>query len=66
MTVRSSLTRAVRRLAMLVRDSRGATAVEYGLIVALIVIAMIASLQALAGTTINVWNNVSTKVSNAN
>ena len=66
MTVRSFLARAARRLTMLVRDPRGATAVEYGLIVALIVIAMIASLQALAGTTINLWNNVSTKVSNAN
>ena len=49
----------------LIRDSRGATAVEYGLIVTLIVIAMIASLQFLANTTTGLWNNVSTKVATA-
>jgi pilus assembly protein Flp/PilA len=47
------------------RDSRGATAIEYGLIVALIVIAMIVALKNLAGTTIGMWNNVSTKVDQA-
>lgn len=44
---------------------RGATAVEYGLIVALIVIAMIASFQMLANTTINMWDTVSSKVTKA-
>lgn len=39
----------------------GATAVEYGLIVSLIVIAMIVALTALAGTNANTWNNVSTE-----
>lgn len=45
---------------------RGATAVEYGLIVSLIVIAMIASFTALANTTTGLWNTVSTKVTTAN
>ena len=45
-------------MARFCRNTRGATAIEYGLIVSLIVIAMIASLQRLAGSTINVWNNV--------
>lgn len=49
----------------LLRDRRGATAVEYGLIVALIVIAMIASFQALANTTVGMWGNVHTKMANA-
>jgi pilus assembly protein Flp/PilA len=44
----------------LVRDSGGATAVEYGLIVALIAIAAIAAL----GKTGNSFKNVMTNVSN--
>jgi pilus assembly protein Flp/PilA len=44
---------------------RGATAVEYGLIAALVVITMIAALQGVANTTVGMWNNVSTKVQNA-
>lgn len=42
----------------LATDSTGATAVEYGLIVALIVIAMIAALIGVADTTIDMWNDV--------
>lgn len=50
----------------LLRDSRGATAVEYGLIVACIVIIMVVSLHGLADVTTEMWNGVSTKVANAN
>lgn len=49
-------------LRRLIRDRKAATAVEYGLILALIVIAIIAGLQMFATTTINMWNNVSTAV----
>lgn len=56
----------MERLASLLRCCRGATAVEYGLIVSLIVVAMIASFTALANTTTGVWNTVSEKVRNAN
>jgi pilus assembly protein Flp/PilA len=41
-------------------DTSGATAVEYGLIVSLIVVAMIVSLQAVADVTVGTWNNVET------
>jgi pilus assembly protein Flp/PilA len=41
---------------------QGATAVEYGLIVSLIVIAMIASLGNVANGTQGMWNSVSNKV----
>lgn len=44
------------------RCEKGATAVEYGLIVSLIVIAMIAALTNVAGSTTNMWNDVSTQV----
>jgi pilus assembly protein Flp/PilA len=50
------------QLRSLLRDSAGATAVEYGLILALIVIAVVGSMMFVADTTINMWNNVSTTV----
>ena len=56
---------AKNKLKLIVEDEQGATAVEYGLIVALIVIAMIAALQSLASETIVMWDNVSTTVSDA-
>ena len=49
----------------LVRDCRGATAVEYGFILALIVLAMIAALKDVGNTTSSMWNNINSKVSNA-
>ena len=42
----------------LVDDTSGATAIEYGLIAALIVIAMIAALQGVADATIQMWDRV--------
>ncbi len=53
----------MRRLKDLVKDTRGATAVEYGLILALIFFAMIAALQGVATQNTKMWNNVSEKVS---
>ncbi|MGN6268734.1 MAG: Flp family type IVb pilin [Sphingomonas sp.] len=53
----------VRRLG---GNRRGGTAIEYGLIAALIVIAMIASLKGLANVTTGMWNNVSTQVQASN
>ncbi len=41
-------------------DNSGATAVEYGLIVSLIVIAMIGALQGVASATIETWSEVET------
>lgn len=41
---------------------QGATAVEYGLIVSLIVVAIIASLGDFANSTQGTWNSVSNKV----
>lgn len=42
----------------LFKDSRGATAIEYGLIVALIVLAMLGSLQAFAGSVDVLYDRV--------
>lgn len=46
----------------LIRCERGATAVEYALILALIVLAMITALTQVATKTNGMWNNVSTEV----
>lgn len=53
--------RAWKRLA---RDQRGATAVEYGLICAMIVLAMVAALRGVANANTNLWENVSSEVKN--
>ncbi|AUW58855.1 Flp family type IVb pilin [Sphingobium sp. SCG-1] len=47
----------------LAASERGATAVEYGLICAMIVLGMIVALQGVATKTMNMWNNVSNEVS---
>ncbi|TGX52126.1 Flp family type IVb pilin [Sphingomonas gei] len=49
----------------LIRDSKAATAVEYGLICALIVLAIMAALLALGQVTSGIWDRVSTKVQTA-
>jgi pilus assembly protein Flp/PilA len=46
----------------LLRDQRGATAVEYGLILAMIVLALISALTNVANKTTGMWNNVSNEV----
>lgn len=52
-------------LNQLLRDESGATAVEYGLILAMIVLAMLTALSGVADATIDMWNNVSDKTSAA-
>jgi pilus assembly protein Flp/PilA len=46
----------------LLRCRRAATAVEYGLILALIVLAMMSALLGLADVTTGMWTNVSDAV----
>jgi len=50
------------KLTRLFNDESGATAVEYGLIIALIVIALIGGLSNFAGVTIGMWDDVATTV----
>lgn len=55
---------AIRRtLRMLGADQRGATAIEYGLIAALIVIAMMAGLQSMGGGVGGMWTRINSNVS---
>ncbi len=46
----------------LLRDEQGATAIEYGLIAALIAVAAITAMQSLGGNLSNTFNTVSTKL----
>ncbi|GAA5057120.1 Flp family type IVb pilin [Erythrobacter westpacificensis] len=50
----------------LVRDEQGATAIEYGLIAALIAVAAITAMQSLGGELTNTFNTVNTELTNAN
>ncbi len=52
----------VRRL---INDESGATAIEYGLIAALVAVAIIAALTALGTSLDSLFSNVATTVSNA-
>lgn len=47
-------------------DNSGATAIEYGLIVSLIVVAMIAALNGVANETIDMWSDVSNTYEESN
>ena len=46
-------------------DKRGATAVEYGLILALIVLAMLTGLSSLGGGSGGMWTDLSDKIAAA-
>lgn len=49
-------------LRSLYRDVRGATALEYGLILCLIVVVMVVGMTALGQETVGQWNYVSSQV----
>jgi pilus assembly protein Flp/PilA len=49
-------------LRRIMRDQKGATAVEYGLILALIVLAMLGAASNMAGGTTSLWAKVENKV----
>ena len=55
----------VQFLKNLKNDDQGATAVEYGLIIALIFLAMIGGVTTFGETTITMWNNISATVAAA-
>ena len=52
----------IRLLKKLCLSEKGATAVEYGLIVALIAVAISVAVSNFAGTTINIWSHVANEV----
>jgi pilus assembly protein Flp/PilA len=55
----------MRRFFKVFRDEKGATAVEYGLILALIFLAMVVGVVAVGTSNKNMWDNVASAVSAA-
>ena len=58
----SAIRKFLRRLGV---DSRGATAIEYGLIAALIAIAIMGALRNLGGGSKGMWTKLSNHVQDA-
>jgi pilus assembly protein Flp/PilA len=55
----------MRHISGISNDRKGATAVEYGLILALIFLAMIIGVVAVGTSTSDLWDNVSNEVKSA-
>jgi pilus assembly protein Flp/PilA len=65
-SIRLGLWRAdMKLLTRFVADESGATAIEYGLIAALIAVAIITALRALSGNIQNTFNYVGTQLAGA-
>jgi pilus assembly protein Flp/PilA len=56
---------AIRLLRRLRSDKRGATAIEYGLIAALIAVAAIGGMQSLGGGANGMWGRLDNKVADS-
>lgn len=52
----------MRKLRNLLNDTKGATAVEYGLIISLIVLGMLAGVTSLGDRAGGMWGNMSNQV----
>lgn len=52
-------------ISRILRDNRGATAIEYGLIVALVALSALAAFQSLGASSGGAWGEVSSEVTNA-
>lgn len=49
-------------LRMFLRDEKGATAIEYGLICALVFMAVVGSIQVFAGKTTDMYNTIANRL----
>ena len=56
---------AIQTMGQLRSDKRGATAIEYGLIAALIGVAIISSLSKLGGGSNGMWGQLDTELEDA-
>ena len=62
---RTTRIEAMRRFFELLKDRKGATAIEYGLIVAMIFLAMAVGLQVFADSALEMWDHVAEEVREA-
>ena len=56
---------AIRKTLRICADHRGATAIEYGLIAALIAVAIVGALKNLGGGSSGMWTKISDQVQDA-
>ncbi|HEX4847685.1 MAG TPA: Flp family type IVb pilin [Novosphingobium sp.] len=56
----------IKTITRMIADTRAATAVEMGLVVALLVVAVMGAMQAFAGEAINLWDDIAAKSRDAN
>ncbi len=52
----------MKKFYKMIKDTKGATAIEYGLIAALIAVAAISAMKNLGGTLSKTFNNVSAEM----
>lgn len=55
----------MRRIFSIFKDERGATAVEYGLILAMVFLAMIAGVVSVSNANSGMWNYVQQQVTSS-
>lgn len=55
----------MRRIFGFFKDERGATAVEYGLILAMVFLSMVGALSLFASASTSMWDNVASAVMGA-
>ena len=55
----------MRRFFDIFKDERGATAIEYGLILAMVFLAMLIGLTSLSGANSNLWGYIANQVTGA-
>lgn len=56
----------MRLFRQLISDLRGATAIEYGLIAAIISVALISGFGAISGSLLGTFNNIESHISDTN
>ena len=56
----------MKKFVKMIKDTKGATAIEYGLIAALIAVAAISAMQGLGSQLSTTFNNVSTSMAGTN
>jgi pilus assembly protein Flp/PilA len=56
------MNRVIEAAKRFVRDEEGVTAIEYGLIAALIAVVIIGAVQAVGGDLNNVFKNIASKI----
>jgi len=55
----------MRHARKVLRDQKGATAVEYSLILALVVLVVLGGIVGLGHVTVEMWNNIADQVERA-